>query len=231
MSQFGSRARKAFDRAFPERQIIYRRCGGVRGLRLSPVKQALLAVCALGVAGWCAYATAATLLEGPRPAVVVAFEQERANYERWLYSLRGQATAAHDVLDETSRQFDRVADNLETRHEILRGLLEYARGARLNPERGGANALLLTSAGGETIAQLAAAPAPQRAEPVSLRSGESEQWREAFAGSLGPPSAVAAPPAPTADGPQDFVASLSDPALAERVARTAERVMAASTIY
>ena len=48
MSQFGSRARAFFDRAFPERQIYHRSGGTVRYVSLSPGKQALLALSAVG---------------------------------------------------------------------------------------------------------------------------------------------------------------------------------------
>ena len=64
MSQFGSRARAFFDRAFPERQIYHRSGGTVRYVSLSPGKQALLALSAVGLAGWCVYATTNTVLQG-----------------------------------------------------------------------------------------------------------------------------------------------------------------------
>ena len=51
-----------FDRVFPERQIYHRSGGTVRYVSLSPGKQALLALSAVGLAGWCVYATANTLL-------------------------------------------------------------------------------------------------------------------------------------------------------------------------
>ena len=66
MSQFGSQMRAMFDRAFPERQIYHRSGGTVRYVSLSPSKQALLALSAVGLAGWCVYATGNTLLQGPQ---------------------------------------------------------------------------------------------------------------------------------------------------------------------
>ena len=65
MSQFGSRARQFFDRAFPERQFYHRSGGSVRYVSLSPGKQAMLALGAVSLAGWCVYATANTVLQAP----------------------------------------------------------------------------------------------------------------------------------------------------------------------
>jgi len=129
MSQFGSRARAFFDRAFPERQIYHRSGGTVRYVSLSPGKQALLALTAVGLAGWCVYATANTLLEGPQATASNAeVERERAKYDRWLNESRAQAAASQALLEERTRQFDRATQDFESRHEVLRSLLEYAGG-------------------------------------------------------------------------------------------------------
>ena len=90
-SQFGSRARAFFDRAFPERQIYHRSGGTVRYVSLSPGKQALLALSAVGLAGWCVYATANTVLAGSQvTASNNEIERERAKYDRWLNESRRQ---------------------------------------------------------------------------------------------------------------------------------------------
>ncbi|MGD9965089.1 MAG: peptidoglycan DD-metalloendopeptidase family protein [Hyphomonadaceae bacterium] len=152
MSQFGSRARSLFDRMFPERQIYHRSGGTVRYVSLSPGKQALLAMTAVGLAGWVVYATANTLLEGPQATASNAeVERERAKYDRWLNESRAQAAASQALLEERSRQFDRATADLESRHEVLRSLLEYAGGASIQLaanrpiERDGARIIMAAS--------------------------------------------------------------------------------------
>ncbi len=152
MSQFGSRARAFFDRMFPERQIYHRSGGTVRYVSLSPGKQALLALSAVGIAGWCVYATTNTILEGPQATASNAeIERERAKYDRWLNESRAQAEAAQAQLDERSRQFDRATAEFESRHEVLRSLLEYAGGSGLQLaasrpiERDGARIIMAAS--------------------------------------------------------------------------------------
>lgn len=152
MSQFGSRARAFFDRAFPERQIYHRSGGTVRYVSLSPGKQALLALTAVGLAGWCVYASANTLLEGPQATASNAeVERERAKYDRWLNESRAQASASQALLEERTRQFDRATQDFESRHEVLRSLLEYAGGngvqlAATRPiERDGARIIMAAS--------------------------------------------------------------------------------------
>jgi murein DD-endopeptidase MepM/ murein hydrolase activator NlpD len=152
MSQFGSRARAFFDRMFPERQIYHRSGGTVRYVSLSPGKQALLALSAVGFAGWCVYATANTVLEGPQATASNAeIERERAKYDRWLNESRAQAAAAQAQLEERTRQFDRATAEFESRHEVLRSLLEYAGGSGLQLaaarpiERDGARIIMAAS--------------------------------------------------------------------------------------
>src|ERR1043166_7812868 len=85
MSQFGSRARSIFDRVFPERQFYHRSGGTVRYISLSPSKQALLALGAVGAAGWCAYATVNVVMRGQ---ILSAQDTENDHvemkYKRWL---------------------------------------------------------------------------------------------------------------------------------------------------
>ncbi len=151
MSQFGSRARAFFDRIFPERQIYHRSGGTVRYVSLSPGKQALLALGAVGLAGWCVYATANTLLEGPQATASNAeIERERAKYDRWLNESRAQASAAQAQLAERTRQFDVATQDFESRHEVLRSLLEYAGGQSVELaarpiERDGARMIMAAS--------------------------------------------------------------------------------------
>ena len=152
MSQFGSRARAFFDRVFPERQIYHRSGGTVRYVSLSPGKQALLALSAVGLAGWCVYATADVLLEGPQATASNAeIERERAKYDRWLNESRAQAAAAQSQLAERTRQFDMATQDFESRHEVLRSLLEYAGGQTLQLaaarpiERDGARMIMAAS--------------------------------------------------------------------------------------
>ncbi len=152
MSQLGSRARAFFDRVFPERQIYHRSGGTVRYVSLSPSKQALLALSAVGIAAWCVYATANTLNQGPQQSASNAeIERERAKYDRWLNESRAQAAAAEAMLEERSRQFDRTTAEYESRHEVLRSLLEYAGGTSMQlaatrpVERDGARIIMTAS--------------------------------------------------------------------------------------
>ncbi len=152
MSQFGSRARAFFDRIFPERQIYHRSGGTVRYVSLSPGKQALLALSAVGIAGWCVYATTNTLMEGPQATASNAeIERERAKYDRWLNESRAQAAAYQAQLEERTRQFDQATAEFESRHEVLRSLLEYAGGQTLQLaasrpiERDGARIIMAAS--------------------------------------------------------------------------------------
>src|SRR5215510_16502777 len=152
MSQFGSRARAFFDRMFPERQIYHRSGGTVRYVSLSPGKQALLALSAVGLAGWCVYATANTVLAGSQvTASNNEIERERAKYDRWLNESRAQAAASQALLQERTQQFDRATQDFESRHEVLRSLLEYAGGkgvqlAATRPiERDGARIIMAAS--------------------------------------------------------------------------------------
>ncbi len=112
----------------------------------------MIALGAVGLAGWCVYATANTLLEGPNATASNAeIERERAKYDRWLNESRAQAAAATAQLEERTRQFDRATADFEARHEVLRSLLEYAGGqglqiAAARPiERDGARIIMAAS--------------------------------------------------------------------------------------
>jgi murein DD-endopeptidase MepM/ murein hydrolase activator NlpD len=170
MSQFGSRARALFDRIFPERQIYHRSGGAVRYVSLSPSKQALLALGAVGLAGWCVYATGSTILQGSQESGRNAeVERERAKYDRWLAESRAQAAAAQALLEERSRAFDRATAEFESRHEVLRSLLEYAGGssyqlmANRPIERDGARIIMAASI--------------DESEPRSSHGGVSEPYQ------------------------------------------------------
>ncbi len=151
MSQFGLRARSLFDRVFPERQIYHRSGGQVRYVSLSPSRQAAMALGAVGLAGWCVYATGAVLLEGPQQSAQSAeVERLQAKYDRWLNEARAQAAAAQAQLDERTSAFERATSEFESRHEVLRSLLEYAGGSSLTAaahpiERDGARILMQAS--------------------------------------------------------------------------------------
>jgi murein DD-endopeptidase MepM/ murein hydrolase activator NlpD len=119
---------------------------------LSPGKQALLALGAAGVAAWCVYATTNTLMEGPQATASNAeIERERAKYDRWLNESRAQAAAYQAQLEERTRQFDQATAEFESRHEVLRSLLEYAGGQTLQLaasrpiERDGARIIMAAS--------------------------------------------------------------------------------------
>ena len=151
MSQFGSRARSLFDRMFPERQIYHRSGGTVRYVSLSPGKQALLALSAVGLAGCCVYATTNTLLEGPqlRPRTP-KFDRERAS-RSLAERPRAQAAASQALLEGGPAVS--IGPPLISRslHEVLRSLIEYAGGASLQLaanrpiERDGARIIMAAS--------------------------------------------------------------------------------------
>jgi murein DD-endopeptidase MepM/ murein hydrolase activator NlpD len=150
MSQFGG-SRTFFDRVFPERQIYHRSGGTVRYVSLSPGKQALLALGAVGLAGWCVYATADTVIDNlqhnNRDAEVQRVE---AKYQRWLNEAREQAQTAQSQLAERTTAFEDVTKDFERRHEVLRSLLEMAGGSNLTSgartiERDGARLLMRAS--------------------------------------------------------------------------------------
>ena len=183
MSQFGSRARAFFDRMFPERQIYHRSGGTVRYVSLSPGKQALLALSAVGFAGWCVYATANTLLEGPQATASNAeIERERAKYDRWLNESRAQASAAQAQLEERTRQFDQATAEFESRHEVLRSLLEYAGGTSLQLaaarpiERDGARIIMAASIDeAEPRQSRAITSEPYQVTTVGFRAGRDDR--------------------------------------------------------
>jgi murein DD-endopeptidase MepM/ murein hydrolase activator NlpD len=151
MSQFGSRARAFFDRVFPERQIYHRSGGTVRYISLSPSKQALLALGAVGVAGWCAYASVNVIMSGQ--LMSSANEQEsrtEQKYKRWLAEARAREAAAQAQLEERTAAFSRATDEFERRHETLKLLLDFAGGSSITAaarpvERDGAKLLMQAS--------------------------------------------------------------------------------------
>jgi murein DD-endopeptidase MepM/ murein hydrolase activator NlpD len=96
---------------------------------LSPSKQALMALGAVGLAGWCVYATGNVLLQGPSGPASVETERLQAKYDRWLNEARAQASAYQAQLEERSDQFDRLTREFEQRHQVLANLLDYSSGA------------------------------------------------------------------------------------------------------
>jgi murein DD-endopeptidase MepM/ murein hydrolase activator NlpD len=177
MSQFGSRARAFFDRVFPERQIYHRSGGSVRYVSLSPSKQALLALGAVGIAGWCVYATGNTLLEGPRATAQNAeVERLQQKYDRWLSEARAQSAASQAQLEERTQAFERATAEFEHRHEVLRSLLEYSGGSSVlasnRPvERDGARILMQASIDeAEPRQSRAMAAEPYQVQTVGFRA-------------------------------------------------------------
>jgi murein DD-endopeptidase MepM/ murein hydrolase activator NlpD len=151
MSQFGTRARAFFDRVFPERQIYHRSGGTVRYVALSPSKQALLALGAVGVAGWCSYASVNVLMRGQ----ILASQTDEssrleAKYKRWLSEARAREAAAQAQLKERTDTFNKATVEFERRHETLKLLLDFAGGSNVvadtRPvERDGAKLLVQAS--------------------------------------------------------------------------------------
>jgi len=169
MSQFGTRARALFDRVFPERQIYHRSGGAVRYVSLSPPKQALLALGAAGVAGWCTYASVTVVMGGQfqsqRDAEV---ERMQRKYERLLADLSHEAAAMRNQLEENKSNTEQVIDEFQRRHETLKTLLDLANGSTLTAsarpiERDGASLLVQASI--------------EEAEPRQSRDWEEAPYR------------------------------------------------------
>jgi len=136
MSEIGHRARALFDRVFPERQIYHRSGGTVRYISLSPQKQALLALGAVGVAGWCVYATANIVLQGPvTGATNPETQRQIASYERMLTEAQAQTSAMQAQLNERTRDYENLTREYEQRHNVLSSLVELARGSTLSMAR------------------------------------------------------------------------------------------------
>lgn len=151
MSQFGTRARALFDRAFPERQIYHRSGGSVRYVSLSPSKQALLALGAVGVAGWCTYASVNVIMGGEilsaQDAEMKRLEQK---YRRLLADSRAESAAMQNQLEESRASFELATQEFERRHATLKMLLEFAGGSAVSAsarpvERDGAGLLIQAS--------------------------------------------------------------------------------------
>lgn len=151
MSQFGARARNLFERTFPERQIYHRSGGTVRYVSLSPSKQVLLALGAVGVAGWCAYASVNVLMRGQ---MLSAQNQEidriEQKYKRHLAETRAREEAAKAELEERTVEISRTTEEMERRHETLKVLLNYAGGGAVTAaarpiERDGARMVMQAS--------------------------------------------------------------------------------------
>lgn len=208
-AQLGMQIRSIFDRLFPHRQIIHRSCGAVRGVRLSPGRQAFVSLGGVILAGWCVLASADTLFAVPRPAAVVSFESERAKYQRWLGDLDGRAAAAQALLADNELDFAQTQRDLEMRHTALRALLEYANGSQLQPH----------SEPDVTFAMMGAEPTVRAEENARVRLVSLRLETV-----LGPPSAAAAPLASSGPTTPDFVSSVNDPEVAARVQAVSERV-------
>jgi murein DD-endopeptidase MepM/ murein hydrolase activator NlpD len=170
MSQFGTRARNLFERAFPERQIYHRSGGSVRYVSLSPSKQVLLALGAVGIAGWCAYASVNVLTRGQ---VLAQQDHEidrlEQKYERFLRVARAREAAARAQLEERTVAFDRATEEFERRHETLKLLLEFAGGSSLS-----ASARPVNSDGDKVLMQASIEEADAR-ESRAVASAEDYQ--------------------------------------------------------
>jgi len=188
MSEFGPKSRALFDRLFPERQIYHRSGGMVRYVSLSPGKQALLALGAVGLAGWSVYASVDWVVDNLQSSNRnTEVERLEAKYQRWLAEARAQSEAAQAQLAERSATFERVTEDFERRHEVLRELMEMAGGSNLTAgartiERDGARLLMRASideAEPRVSRALATSAEPELVQAVSFRQRmdnlESEQ--------------------------------------------------------
>jgi hypothetical protein len=184
------------------------------------------ALAALGVAGWCVYATANTLLEGEqRAALFESVTQERSKYQRWLNEARAQAAAAHAALEIRTHELDAVVRQVEVRHDVMRLLMEYAGGASIRGAVRGDYAVPRS-----LWAVVLENSAPPSVQTTSFEPSRAMSFMHGPEALLGPGNAQAreSVDAPAHSGtPSDFIAYLNDPILAERVAEVSARVSAA----
>ena len=111
------------ERLFKERQIYIRSEGSVRYLTITTRQQAVVAGGMALMAGWFVYASATTLMGGLLPGSDTASERRIAKLERFLQQERAKSASAIALLDERTTAFTRATDDLERRHETLKGLL------------------------------------------------------------------------------------------------------------
>jgi murein DD-endopeptidase MepM/ murein hydrolase activator NlpD len=150
MSQF-QRAKKFFDKWFPERQIYHRSGGTVRYISLSPSQQTIMALAAVGVVGWCAYASVNVIFGNQmRSAEESEKLQLEAKYKRWIQEARARQETAEATQREQAANFEKAIQEVERRHATLKLLLDYAGGSSISAtarpiERDGARLLMQTS--------------------------------------------------------------------------------------
>jgi murein DD-endopeptidase MepM/ murein hydrolase activator NlpD len=141
-------AKDAFDRLFEERQIYVRSSGSVRYISITPRQQAISAGSVLVALGWFVYASASTLTGGMLPGSESSSERRIAKLERFLQQERAKAASAMAMLDERTDSFTRATDDLERRHETLKGLLGGLAGPTstgLDAVRGNDGALMMSA--------------------------------------------------------------------------------------
>ena len=142
-----------FDRAFPERQIYHRSGGTVRYVSLSPSKQALLALSAVGFGRLVRIRDRQHPIAGPA-TIAPATPKSSANAPNTTVGLTNRAPRLpppRRCWKSARRQFERATADFEGRHEVLRSLLEYAGGTSMQlaaarpVERDGARIIMAAS--------------------------------------------------------------------------------------
>ncbi len=124
-----SRAKEAFAKAFPERQIYHRSGGSIRYVSISPWRQAMLAGVGTVVVGWCLFATASVLLRGPDGAGGDSSDRKVARFERELKQARAGEAIALSLLEKRTGEFERHLEEAEQRHSTLKLLLAHLQGS------------------------------------------------------------------------------------------------------
>jgi murein DD-endopeptidase MepM/ murein hydrolase activator NlpD len=123
-----TRAKDAFAKAFPERQIYHRSGGSIRYVSISPWRQAMLAGVGTVVVGWCLFATASVLLRGPDGSGSPLSERKVARFERELKQARAGEAIALSLLEKRTGEFERHISEAEQRHGTLKLLLAHLQG-------------------------------------------------------------------------------------------------------
>lgn len=124
-----AKTRAFFEKAFPERQIYHRSGGSVRYVAISPWRQAMMAGLATLVAGWCLFATAAVLLQGPGVDIQGGgSDRKSARLERELRQAKAAEQTALTLLETRTTDFNQAIKEAEDRHMVLKRLMAGLQG-------------------------------------------------------------------------------------------------------
>ncbi len=159
---------------FPERQVYIRSDGRVQFFTFSPVFQATLAGLALIFLGWVAFATVNVIF---KDRIIAAKEQHtqqmQSAYENRIADLQTSYEESNGALVTAEDRFKEVADELQTKQNIIWGVLTRKRevDAILNRRDTTGQAAQESFDGGKPGDALEAAPPPSQ---IQTSSGSSD---------------------------------------------------------